>query len=100
MERLKSVVIGFAIGLLLEGCAHATFAYKYYGLDAVSYDGTLSGPTAPQDQSLKLCQPTLADKSPCVVMLSTEFLRLKGDHLNLENELVACQQGSAKAVSR
>lgn len=103
MGQLKTIAVSLVMGFLLDGCAaHALFSYKYYGLDAVSYDGTLSGPTAQQDESLQVCQPTATDKSPCVVMLSAEFYRLKGDHLNLENEVVACEQNcpAIKAVAR
>ena len=100
MGYLKVLIFGLVIGFLLDGCATpAGFIYKYYGMDAVSYDGNLLGPKPVNDLSLKLCEPipptaTHPGKSgQCVVMLRDEFFKMKGDFLILEKNLIACQQG-------
>jgi len=98
--RLKFLSLGLVIGFILDGCATpAAFTYKYYGLSPVSYDGSLLGPTPAQDLNLKDCEPTPATpttpavKGKCIVMLSPEFYRLKGDYLTCEKSLIACQHG-------
>jgi hypothetical protein len=97
---LKNFVLGLSLGFVLFGCATIAFPYRYYGLDAVSYDGSLLGPKPAQDLSLKECEPDLekpgtpAKRGKCVVMLAPEFFKLKADHLKLQSDLIACQKGS------
>ena len=99
MERLRLLFLGAVLGFLIDGCATiAGFTYKHYGLAPMSYDGSLLGPSAAQDLNLKDCEPTPATPTApavtgkCVVMLSPEFYRMKGDFLMLEKNLIACQQ--------
>jgi hypothetical protein len=98
--HLRYLILGLVIGFFLDGCSTpAAFTYKYYGLEAVSYSGNLLGPTAQQDLSLKLCEPVPATpttpekKGQCIVMLKPEFIKLKGDYLFMEKQLISCQQG-------
>lgn len=100
MTRVKYLMFGLVLGFLMDGCATpAGFIYKYYGLDAVSYDGSLRGPKPATDIPLEVCSPVAATPTlpakpgQCVVMLREEFYRMKGDFLILEKNLVACQQG-------
>jgi hypothetical protein len=101
MGRVRSLILGLVVGFSFASCATpAAFVYKYYGLDAVSYDGTLQGPKPAQDLSLKVCEPIPATPTApakpgqCVVMQREEFFRLKGDYLILEKNLAACQHGA------
>lgn len=97
---VRVLVFGVVLGFLLDGCATpAAFTYKFYGLDAVSYDGNLQGPSPAQDLALKVCEPipatptTPAKPGQCVVMLRAEFYRMKSDFLVIQSDLVACQEG-------
>jgi hypothetical protein len=100
MKAARYFILGAVLGIVMDGCAtQGAFTYKRYGLDAVSYDGNLLGPTSAQDLPLKECEPTPATptapavKGKCVVMLRDEFYRMKGDFLTLEKQLISCQQG-------
>lgn len=85
----RGLASGLILGLLAVGCAGFTF--KYYGLAAVSYDGTLLGPSADKDVPFSRCAPTEADKGPCVIMFTSEFFALKTDYQNLKAQLKECQ---------
>jgi hypothetical protein len=87
---VRGFVVGIILGLTLAACASATFPYKYYGIDLA--DKKLLGPTAPDDVSLSVCEATPNDASPCVAMLTDQYLILKDDYLNTKNQLIACQQ--------
>jgi len=90
---MGKVVLGFVSGITLSAClASNLFPFKYYALNAVSYDGTLMGPTADQDLLLKMCSPTEADKAPCMVMFTSQFLRLKEAHMKCQIDLDAAQR--------
>lgn len=71
------------------GCAGFTF--RYYGLAAAHYDGSLLGPSADKDVPFSKCAPSEADKGPCVVMFTSEFFALKQDYLNIKAALKECQ---------
>lgn len=90
-NRAACILLGIALGAVVSACA--TFPYRYYTLDAQSFLGSLRGPEPKDDLSLERCKPTEADKSPCVVIFTKDFLQLKLEHLNLQNELEACQRG-------
>lgn len=88
----KPMLVGFLLGVLfLLGCA--AFPYKYYGLDAKSYDGMLRGPTDKDDIPLAVCTPDAQNKGKCFVMLAADYLLLKKEYKNLINQLAACQHG-------
>lgn len=101
MGVIKGAAVGVVIGLVLGGCATLAFPYRYYGLDAVSYDGTLLGPKPADDHSLKECQdvpasPTSpAKKGQCIVMFRDQFLQLKADFRKMQIDLSACQGKTA-----
>lgn len=83
---LAYICVGFLVAFF--GCAfNPTFLYKYYGMNAVSYDGSLLGPLPADDLTLKTCEGI----GKCVVMLQTEFFKLKLDYMNLEIDLNTCQ---------
>lgn len=94
MKALRFLILGLVLGVVIDGCAtQGAFTYKYYGVDAVSYDGSLLGPKAVNDLSFKVCEPDAQVKGKCVIMLRDEFFRMKGDFLMLEKNLISCQQG-------
>lgn len=87
---LKNFSFGLLVGALLVGCA--SFSYKYYGLDGVSYEnGKLLGPEPKYDRLFSECAPTTTDKSPCVVLFATEFKAFKTDYEDTKNKLKTCE---------
>lgn len=86
---MKDLFCGIILGTLISGCAGAAFNYHYYGLSLASYNGTLLGPTAADDKSFSLCA-----NNGCVVMISSDFFQLKGDFMDTQNQLIACQKGN------
>lgn len=87
--RLRDTTYGIMVGLMLTACAGLN--YKYFGLDAASYEGTLLGPSSAQDIPFSRCQPTASNKGPCVVMLSAEWFKAKEEILQLRQSLKDCQ---------
>lgn len=89
----KSFAFGIIFGIALCACVAFTpvFNEKYYGLDAVSYDGKLLGPTAAGDLSLELCKPDALVKGKCIVMLEAAFYSMKKDYLDTQQKLYECQ---------
>lgn len=79
---------GFGACLLLVGCAGASYPYKYYGLAAASFQGSLVGPEPKDDVDLKKCEPTSANARPCIVIFTDVFLRAKEDYLNQQNRII------------
>lgn len=103
----KAHALCLIILLYLAGCATAGFTYKWYGLEAESYQGKLLGPDPSLDLEFTKCQPdpdASPDPSPnpapspekgkCVVMLSSEFFAMKLAYEQLQKDLSNCQQGS------
>jgi hypothetical protein len=99
-RELWAMAVGIALGVF--GCASlTTFPYHWYGLQAASYNGTLLGPMPADDQALQLCNPLAPSPEPsasphpgaCVVMVSSEFYKLKADYETLENNLNDCESG-------
>jgi hypothetical protein len=91
----RSFLAGLALGILLMGCAGASFPTKYYVLDAVDYnkDGRLLGPSEIEDLSFDRCQPSVSNLHPCVVVFTSDFLALKQDYLDTKNKLISCEHG-------
>lgn len=90
----RSFAFGMLFMLLALGCAGMQFPYKYYGIDAVSYEGKLLGPEPKDDIDFKMCAPTEFDKSPCIVMKTKDVLTLKLDYLETAAKLKQCEQNS------
>ena len=85
---------GFLLGVALSAClASSPFPFHYYALQAASYDGKLIGPTEDKDLLFKMCSPTEADKAPCMVMFTADFMRLKEAHGKCLIDLDASQRG-------
>lgn len=92
MADLKHFLSGFLLCALMVGCS--AFAFKYYGLDGVTYEnGKLLGPKPQDDLPFSQCAPTAADKHPCVVMFAKDFFAFKQDYLDLQDQLNECQHG-------
>lgn len=93
MGMTRDFYKGLLLGLLvLGGCAAVPFSYKYYGLDAKSYDGTLLGPAVGDDLPFTICAPTPESRSPCVVFQADEFYAMKQDYLQTKQDLINCQK--------
>lgn len=90
---MGKLTYGFITGLIISGCLSAEFPFKYYTLEAKSYDGKLLGPIADKDLLLSMCSPSEADKAPCLVLFTAEFLRLKDSYLKCQVDLKAAQRG-------
>lgn len=91
MELIKRLILVLAFGFILVGCA--AFSYRYYGLDAVSYDGKLLGPKPEDDISFMFCKPDETVKGKCVVMKADDFFRMKQDYNETKQRLIECQGG-------
>lgn len=87
------VVIAFILGVTISACVASTFPYRYYALDADSYNGSLKGPSQDQDLLMKMCLPTEHDKAPCLVMFTSAFMRLKESYMKCQSDLEAAQKG-------
>lgn len=89
----KAFVFGTLFGLFLAGCVSANFAYRWYYLEPVSYDGKLLGPSPDKDIDLSVCKKDSKGAHSCVVMLKDEFKAVYLDYLDLQNRLAECQKG-------
>lgn len=90
---VKRFIAFSLIGLL--GCSTVGFTYRFYYPRLVSYKGQLLGPTTQSDLDAEAtCKPDDRRHTKCVVMKLDEFLRLKGDYLQLQADLNACQRES------
>lgn len=86
--------IFFIVGALCVCACSASpkFPFKFYGLDAESYAGFMRGPSAELDKMLEECRPTEFDKSPCMVIFTAEYIRVKADWLQKSIDLKACEE--------
>jgi len=86
-------LILFPAVFLLLSCASASarFPYRYYAIQATSYDGRLLGDKAENDISFTVCEPRDGRLAPCLVMLKDEYLQLKADYEALV-EKVSCYE--------
>lgn len=84
---MRSFIKGLVLGFLISGCAGATFAWKYYGLQMASYDGKLLDVTPEGDKDLKECQ-----NYNCVAMFTSDFYSFKQDYVDCKDKLIACEK--------
>lgn len=84
---IRAFLMGIVAGFFVMGCAGATFAWKYYGMQMATYDGKLLGPTPADDKDISTCQG-----NNCVVMYSRDFYAVKQDWLQCHTDLDACQR--------
>ena len=82
---------GWFCSFILVACG-TTFPYKFYGLNAASYEGTLLGEDEDDDLPLKRCKPDDFEKGKCVVMFVAEFERLKADLIECSVKLEDCEK--------
>lgn len=90
MDLKTQFIGGMLLGATLFGCAGATFSYKYYALDADNYNGFMRGPKPVDDLPLSICMPTMQDKAPCVVLKTSDLIKLKTDYKDMQNRLQKC----------
>lgn len=88
--NVRSLTLGIVLGVLLVGCISA-IQYKYYGLDAVSYDGMLLGKTSADDIPFSECKPDEVTKGKCVVLKAPEFFAMKQDYETTVQRLKECE---------
>ena len=91
---MGKIVVGFLLGVTISACVASTFPYKFYALEADSYNGVLKGPTTADDTVLSMCRPTDQDKAPCLVMFTSAFLRLKESYQKCQIDLKSAQENS------
>lgn len=86
----KHALTGLLLLFGLSACA--SFSYKFYVLNIMSYDGNIlrKGETIPFSR----CAPNDSDKSPCIVIFREEAYRLKADYESLQIKLDQCQRGN------
>lgn len=89
---MGKVALSFTLGLILSACIASKFPFRYYTLDADSYEGALLGPTEDQDKALRLCAPSETNKAPCLVLFTSEFLRLKESYIKCQIDLDRAQR--------
>jgi hypothetical protein len=87
----KQFLLGLFAGFLFTGCVSATFAYKFYYPEFLSYEGKLLGKKPADDLDGKICERDIQGNSGCVVMLKSEFQALYTDYLDLQNKLIRCE---------
>lgn len=81
----------FVFFLALAACTSS--ADLYYGLEVPKdVRGTLLGATEEDDVPLTECYARPGKKSPCVVMFSSEFFKLRRDYLEMKERLKACER--------
>ena len=91
---LKNIVLLFIGAALATACgAVASYPYRYYVLQASSYQGKLLGAKPENDLSLTVCAPEAGKQGKCLVMLKDQYLQLKADYLDLQTKLKDCQRG-------
>lgn len=78
------------LSVLSPGCSH-TIPFKYYGLNADSYEGMLLGPSSKEDVNLAICEPDKDHATKCVVFEVEEFMKFKLDYLDMKNRLKYCE---------
>ena len=84
--------LGLLLGVLVTGCISATFNFKWYYPEFLSYEGKLLGKRPSEDLDSKICQRDQQGNSGCVVMLKAEFQALYLDYLDLQNKLIRCEK--------
>lgn len=89
---LKQATFIFGTGAVIIACTTG-FNYRFYGLRAESYEGTLLGSKPAEDVALKRCEPDAAQKGKCLVIFVDEYERLLSDVATLQEQLKACQEG-------
>ena len=90
--RFKYALVPF---LFLLSCSSSSFDFDYYGIDHPRYDegklDALSEDT--EDLQFRVCEPTDADGTPCVVMLSAEYFKMAREFVRIKERLRACESG-------
>lgn len=90
--------VAFASLAIMASCASVTFPYKYYVLDAESYQGSLMGDIAAHDLPMSVCAPDEVSKGKCIVMVTSDYLNLKSDYLKKSQDLIDCQKSSVASM--
>ncbi len=90
MNKLFS--IGLLLGVFLAGCVSATFTYKWYYPEFVSYEGKLLGTKTNDVLDGKICEKDINGNHTCIVMLKPEFKALVTDYMDVQDQLIACQR--------
>lgn len=99
MANRKYMALAVLLGVI--GCASTSFPYKFYGINADSYGGSLLGPTPADDIPFAQCSPdpepspspsgAVAVKGKCVVMKADAFFSLKLEFQQMQLDLQQCQ---------
>lgn len=88
----KGFLVGVTLATLLWGCVSASFSYKWYYPEFVSYDGKLLGARPSDDLDAHVCEKDpITHESGCVVMLKAEFKALTLDYMDKSERLQTCE---------
>ena len=87
----KQFLLGILSGFLFTGCVSATFAYKWFYPEFLSYQGKLLAHLPADDLDGKVCEKDAQGNHTCIVMLKPEFMAMYTDYLDLQNKLIACE---------
>lgn len=89
----RDLFAAFAACALLVSCA-ATFPYRFYFYDFAGHRLMGAAEDGSQDLSDQVCISVTGGKYPCTVMLTDDYLTMKGDYLKTKNDLIECQKGN------
>lgn len=84
--------------LILYACA--SDSYTYYGLNVSRIEkpelekGLLLHKDPKKDLDLTECLPTKKNVSPCIVVFSSEYFKMKRDFEEMKIRLEACEKGN------
>lgn len=85
----RSLAVAALLSFALMACG--SFQYRYYGIDAQSWEGRLLARDEKDDLPLRTCEPDDQVKGKCVVMLVDEFERMRAEREELVERLKKCR---------
>lgn len=93
---LQRTLPGAVLFFALSACAAPVeFLYPHYGMD---FSATCGGQLLAKDPVGDLplaatCAPTDVEKGKCIVMLRSDFYKMKEDYLDTKQKLIDLQKG-------
>lgn len=85
----KNFSLGLFLGIILVGCASATFPYKFYYPEST---GDLRGDSPSEDLPGSTCDKNQDGTHSCVVFKKDVAQAMIIDYLDLQDKLIQCQR--------